>query len=94
MSNPEGTPCENLYPLSLDALKALPRANPNATPGQIVYEAYFGASHGVSLISGSPLPAWADQDVKIRTAWETGAAAVCLEQIARLLDNGLLHEPS
>lgn len=92
MCNPEGAPCENPYPLSLDDLKALPRADPNATPGQIAYEAYVDASHGASLISGSPLPAWTDQDPKIRAAWELGAAAVCLEQIARLLDHGLLHE--
>ena len=46
------------------------------TPGQIAYDGYFKKCEGRSLISGVPLPAWADQSEPIRAAWECAAAAV------------------
>lgn len=86
----EGDPlCDSLF-LSPDALQNIPRAQPGTTPGQIVYEAYVRHAAGVSLVSGQDLPAWHDMPDVIRVGWETGAAAVCLEQLARLMDQGLL----
>ena len=44
--------------------------------GKVAYEAYFAASDGKSLISGSPLPAWEDQQTCIQAAWNAAAQAV------------------
>ena len=44
--------------------------------GEIAYEAYRDASDGKSLVSGAPIPAWADLSPGIRSAWEASAQAV------------------
>ena len=44
--------------------------------GQIAYEAYFNETGGVSLVSGAPLPTWADQVPRIQRAWVMAAGAV------------------
>jgi len=44
--------------------------------GKVAYEAYFAASDGKSLISGSPLPVWEDQQARIQAAWNAAAQAV------------------
>jgi hypothetical protein len=44
--------------------------------GQIAYEAYCEAAGGRSLVSGDPLPAWADLPGPIQDAWDAAAAAV------------------
>jgi hypothetical protein len=47
------------------------------TYGQIAYQAYYDASDGRSLISGTPLPQWREQDERIRVAWNKAGARVC-----------------
>lgn len=44
--------------------------------GQAAYEGYVRASGGVSLVSGTTLPAWAQQQPEIQQAWEAAADAV------------------
>ncbi len=44
--------------------------------GQTAYDAYFKFSDGKSLISGTPLPTWEDQDQRIRDAWCKAGEAV------------------
>lgn len=46
-----------------------------ATLGEVAYEAYC-ASVGWVSVRGEQLPAYADQDERIRDAWETAAGAV------------------
>jgi hypothetical protein len=46
------------------------------TYGQIAYEAYCAAADGKSLVSGEPLPAWEEQDERIRAAWNAAGTAV------------------
>lgn len=48
------------------------------TPGEIAYDGYFKACGGKSLISGVPLPLWAEQSDAIRTAWEAAGVAAIL----------------
>lgn len=44
--------------------------------GKIAYEGYCDSSQGVSLVSGAPLPSWADQAPRIQQAWQHAAEAV------------------
>lgn len=44
--------------------------------GETNYAGYWAACGGKSLISGAPLPAWADQSEAIRAAWDAAADAV------------------
>jgi hypothetical protein len=53
--------------------------------GKIAYEAYFGFSKGLSLVSGAPLPAWEGQKAEIHAAWEAAADAVTLELSKRVI---------
>jgi hypothetical protein len=53
------------------------------TPGQIAYEAYCGASHWKSLMTGASLPAWEQVRQDIQAAWERGSAAVLRQQGVR-----------
>jgi hypothetical protein len=46
------------------------------TLGQVAYEAYLEVSGGRSLVSGTRLPTWSDQDELIREAWEHVADTV------------------
>lgn len=48
------------------------------SPGQIAYDAYKTATGGRSLVSGDPLPEFAQLPAPIRAAWEAAAEAVCL----------------
>jgi hypothetical protein len=48
------------------------------SPGQVAYEAYHDVAGGVSLVSGDPLPAFAELPAAIRRAWEAAAEAVRL----------------
>lgn len=45
------------------------------TPGEIAYEAYCVAVGGVS-VRGERLPTYAEQQPRIRDAWDAAAAAV------------------
>lgn len=84
------------FHLNTEMLLSIPRADRSWTPGQIAYTNYCRHSNGVSLISGAPLPSWDEQGEQIQEAWEVAAAAVCLEQIARMMDDGVLpalHDP-
>lgn len=44
--------------------------------GETAYAGYLASCGGKSLISGAPLPAWADQSEAIRAAWDAAADAV------------------
>lgn len=44
--------------------------------GKVAYEAYCENSGGKSLISGAPLPVWADLKPEIQSAWKAAADAV------------------
>lgn len=44
--------------------------------GKIAYEAYRTHSDGKSLVSGHPIPEWADLPMAIQAAWEKAADAV------------------
>jgi hypothetical protein len=43
------------------------------TPGQRLYNRYADFSDRKSLVSGDCLPLWADQDERIKAAWEHAA---------------------
>lgn len=45
------------------------------TLGQRAYEAYVKHTGGVSLVSGRPLPGWAEQSPELHAAWEAAADA-------------------
>lgn len=68
------------------------------TYGQVAYEAYCAAGGGKSLVSGAPLPAWDEQDERIRVAWNRAGAAVCDDIIgdglpgSELAAMGKLHD--
>lgn len=44
--------------------------------GQHAYEAYCDQTSWRSAVSGDSLPQWADQDERIKAAWEAAASAV------------------
>jgi hypothetical protein len=44
--------------------------------GKIAYDGYFARCGGKSLISGAPLPAWADQKTEIQEAWHAAGAEI------------------
>lgn len=46
---------------------------------EIAYEAYRAHTGGVSIISGHPIPPFAELDPRIKAAWEAAAAAVMEE---------------
>jgi hypothetical protein len=48
------------------------------TPGQVAYDAYRDVAGGVSLVTGTPLPEFAELTAAIRAAWEAAAEAVRL----------------
>lgn len=45
------------------------------SPGRRSYEAYRAKAGGVSLVSGTELPAWEELHADIRAAWEAAATA-------------------
>jgi len=46
---------------------------------KVAYEAYRAHTGGKSLVSGQPLPTWADLPEKIREAWVVAVDAACDE---------------
>lgn len=44
--------------------------------GHVAYEAYRTDAGGKSLVSGHPIPAWAELAERIRSSWNVAAAAV------------------
>lgn len=55
------------------------------TSGQAAYEAYRKYSNGVSLVSGAPIPEWAELPANIQAAWQAAGQAV-----ESLVNRGLL----
>jgi hypothetical protein len=54
-------------------------AGRNKSPGQVAYEAYIAAGHqdgGFTPDSGVRLPAWDEQEQRVRNRWECAALAV------------------
>lgn len=54
-------------------------AGRNQSLGQMAYEAFIAAGHqdgGFTPDSGVTLPAWDEQEQRIRNRWEAAAAAV------------------
>jgi len=56
--------------------------NPPQGLGVLAYAAYRDYTGGVSLVTGSPLPDWADLTEPIRQAWEAAARAVATEVVS------------
>ena len=46
--------------------------------GKANYERYRDFNHGVSAVTGEPLPEWDDMPVHIQSGWSAGADAVAL----------------
>lgn len=50
--------------------------------GKVAYEAYSDCAGGRSLVSGEPLPMWAQMSTQMREAWHAAADAVWNDCVA------------
>jgi hypothetical protein len=59
--------------------------------GQIGYEAYRKFSSGKSLVSGLPVPAWAELPDEMREAWQHAGDAIASEVAAAQSEKAVDH---